>query len=261
MVSAVLRRGWSAYGPAVGLFVALLLAWELVVRALQVETYFVPAPTQIWRAAIEVQGVLPGHLRTTLIEAVAGLVLSAVAAVALAAAMVSVPALRRALYPLLVVSQNVPLVVIAPLIVVWFGFGITPKILVVQTVCFFPIVVNTTEGLLAADRDLLELVRSMGGSRWQALRLVRLPAALPAFFSGLKISASYAVLAAVIGEWVGASSGLGLFITRAQTSFRTDRVFVAVVVVAAISIALFALVEVLARLALPWRYVKSQEDS
>jgi ABC-type nitrate/sulfonate/bicarbonate transport system permease component len=257
----LLRQGWSAYGPAVGLFVALLLAWEIVVRALQVETYFVPAPTQVVRAAIEVQGVLPGHLRTTLIEAVAGLVLSAIAAVALASAMVSVPALRRALYPLLVVSQNVPLVVIAPLIVVWFGFGITPKILVVEMVCFFPIAVNTTEGLLAADRDLLELVRSMGGSRWQALRLVRLPAALPAFFSGLKISASYAVLAAVIGEWVGASSGLGLFITRAQTSFRTDRVFVAVVVVAAISIALFALVEVLARLALPWRYVKSQEDS
>jgi ABC-type nitrate/sulfonate/bicarbonate transport system permease component len=100
----------------------------------------------------------------------------------------------------------------------------------------------------------------MGGSRWQALRVVRLPSALPAFFSGLKIAATYAVLAAVIGEWVGASSGLGLFITRAQASFRTDRVFVAVVIVSAISIGLFALVEVLARAALPWRYVKSQES-
>jgi ABC-type nitrate/sulfonate/bicarbonate transport system permease component len=249
------------YGPALALFVALLLAWEVTVRALAVPAYFVPAPSQIARAAGEVQGVLPGHIRTTVIEAVVGLALSAVAAVALAAFMVSLPPLRRALYPLLVVSQNVPIVVIAPLMVVWFGFGITPKILVVQVVCFFPIVVNTTAGLLAADRDLLELVRSMGGSRWQALRVVRLPAALPAFFSGLQISASYAVLAAVIGEWVGATSGLGLFITRAQTSFRTDRVFVAVFVVAAVSIALFALVQVLARLALPWHYVKSQEDS
>ncbi|MSP23161.1 MAG: ABC transporter permease [Dehalococcoidia bacterium] len=257
----MLRRGIAAYGPAIALFVALLLGWELVVRVFDVATYFVPAPTQIVRSGLEVRATLPGHLRTTLIEAVTGLALSAVGAVALAAAMVSLPALRRALYPLLVVSQNVPLVVIAPLMVVWFGFGIMPKILVVEMVCFFPIAVSTTEGMLAADRDLLELVRSMGGSRWQALRLVRLPAALPVFFSGLKISASYAILAAVIGEWVGASSGLGLFITRSQASFRTDRVFVAVVVVAAISIALFAVVEMAARLALPWHYVKSQEDS
>ena len=239
----------------------LLLAWELAVRLLEVPTYLVPAPTQIWRAALEVRAVLPRHLRTTLIEALAGLALAAVFGVALAAAMVGVRPLRRMLYPLLVISQNVPLVVLAPLIVVWFGFGMAPKILVVAAVCFFPIAVNTTEGLLAADRDLLELVRSMGGSRWQTLRVVRLPSALPAFFSGLKIGGTYAVLAAVIGEWVGASSGLGLFITRAQTSFRTDRVFVAVVVIAAVSIALFALVELVARFALPWHYVKSQEDS
>lgn len=256
-----LRRGLLAYAPTLALLAGLVLAWEIAVRALDVRTYFVPAPTQIARAALEVRAVLPGHLRTTVVEALAGLAISAVAGVALAAAMVSLRPLRRVLYPLLVVSQNVPFVVIAPLIVVWFGFGIAPKILVVAAVCFFPIAVNTTEGLLGADRDLLELVRSMGGSRWQALRLVRLPSALPAFFSGLKISATYAVLAAVIGEWVGASSGLGLFITRAQTSFRTDRVFVAVAVIAAVSIALFALVEVLARLVLPWHYVKSQEDS
>jgi ABC-type nitrate/sulfonate/bicarbonate transport system permease component len=253
-------RVLAAYGPAAAMLAVLLLAWELLVRALDVQPYFVPAPTQIARAATEVRGVLPGHIATTVGEALAGLVLSAVAGVALAALMASVPVLRRVLYPLLVVSQNVPFVVIAPLIVVWFGFGVAPKVLVVSAVCFFPIAVNTTEGLLAADRDLLELVRSMGGSRWQALRVVRLPSALPAFFSGLKIAATYAVLAAVIGEWVGASSGLGLFITRAQASFRTDRVFVAVVIVSAISIGLFALVEVLARAALPWRYVKSQES-
>ena len=203
-----LRRAAFAYGPAVALSVGLLVAWELAVRLLEVPTYLVPAPTQIWRAGLEVRTVLPGHLRTTLIEALAGLALAAVAGVALAAAMVGVRPLRRMIYPLLVISQNVPLVVIAPLIVVWFGFGIAPKILVVAAVCFFPIVVNTTEGLLGADRDLLELVRSMGGSRWDVLRLVRLPSALPAFFSGLKISSTYAVLGAVIGEWVGTRAGL-----------------------------------------------------
>ena len=248
------------YGPALTLIAGLLLAWEATVRALEVPVYLVPAPTQVVRAGYEVRAVLPGHVRTTLGEAVAGLLTAVVSRVALAAAMASVPWLRRALYPLIVVSQNVPLVVIAPLLVIWFGFGVFPKVLVVAVVGFFPIAVNTVEGLLAADRGMTDLVRSLGGSRWQELRLVRLPAALPHFFSGLKISSTYAVLGAVIGEWVGASSGLGLFITRAQTSFRTDRVFAAVVVIAALSIALFALAEALARALVPWRYARSSKD-
>lgn len=251
----------GAIAPSAGLLTVLVLAWEAVVRALDVPSYVVPAPSQVVRAGLEVRGALPGHVATTLTEAVAGLVLAALAGVALAALMASVPALRRAFYPLLVVSQNVPMVVIAPLIVIWFGFGLLPKVLVVLVVGFFPIAVNTTEGLLAADAGMIDLVRSMGGGRWAELRLVRLPSALPAFFSGLKISATYAVLGAVIGEWVGASSGLGLFITRAQASFRTDRVFVAVVVIAAVSIVLFVVAEGLARLALPWRYIRMEDQS
>lgn len=248
------------YRPALALTAALLLIWEAVVRALDVPVYLVPAPSQIARAGYEVRAALPGHLRTTLAEAVAGLLAAVVSGVALAAAMATIPWLRRAMYPLIVVSQNVPLVVVAPLLVIWFGFGMLPKVLVVAVVGFFPIVVNTIEGLLSADRGVIDLVRSLGGSRWQELRLVRLPAALPHFFSGLKISATYAVLGAVIGEWVGASSGLGLFITRAQTSFRTDRVFVAVVVIAALSVALFAITEALARALVPWRYAAPSED-
>jgi ABC-type nitrate/sulfonate/bicarbonate transport system permease component len=254
-------RPAQEYGPAVALLGLALLAWEATVRALEVPVYLVPAPSRIAGAAYEVRGSLPGHLGTTVLEAAIGLALAAVAGVALAALMAGVPLVRRVLYPLLVVSQNVPLVVIAPLIVIWFGFGMLPKVLVVIVVGFFPIAVNTVEGLRAADPGMIELVRSLGGSRWQALRLVRLPAALPAFFSGLKISATYAILGAVIGEWVGASSGLGLFITRAQASFRTDRVFVAVVVIAAVSIAFFALAEALARLMLPWRYAQHSEET
>ncbi len=256
-----LRAQVLAFVPALVLLGALVLLWEGVVRALDVPVYLVPAPSQVMRAAYEVRASLPGHVRTTLGEAVAGLVLAALAGVLLAAAMASVPLLRRVLYPLLVISQNVPLVVIAPLIVLWFGFGVAPKVLVVALVCFFPIAVNTVEGLLSADAGMTDLVRSMGGGRLAELRLVRVPSALPAFFSGLKISATYAVLGAVIGEWVGASSGLGLFITRAQASFRTDRVFVAVVVIAAVSIALFVAAELLARAMLPWRYTRVQEES
>lgn len=251
----------ARWGPPLAFLAALVLAWEVLVRALEVQSYLVPAPSAVWSAAVEVRGVLPGHIRTTLVEALAGLALAAVGGVVLAVLLATMPLARRVTYPLLVISQNIPLIVLAPLLVIWFGFGLLPKVLVVAIVGFFPIVVSTTEGLLQADRDLVELVRSMGGGRRQVLRLVRVPAALPSFFAGLRISAAYAVLAAVIGEWVGASSGLGLFITRAQTSFRTDRVFVAVVVIAAVSIALFMAVEALARLATPWRYTHTEEES
>ena len=152
----------------------------------------------------------------------------------------------------------IPKVAIAPLIVVWFGFGIMPKALVVALICFFPIVVSTTDGLLRADRELVDLARSFGASRLQVLRTILVPSAVPSFFAGLQISATYAVLGAVIAEWVGASSGLGLFISRSQTAFRVDRVFVAVAVIAAVSILLFALVHLAARAAMPWQYAHGQ---
>ena len=250
-----LRRALHDYAPAALLLVALIGVWEAAVRILDVAPYLVPAPSRIARAFAEVRGVLPGHLRTTAGEAALGLALSAVLGAACAALLAWSTPLRRAVYPLLVISQNVPLVVLAPLLVVWFGFGIFPKVLVVTLMGFFPIVVSTTDGLLRADRDLVDLARSYGAGRWQVLRAVLVPSAMPAFFAGLQISAAYAVLGAVIAEWVGASSGLGLFITRSQTAFRVDRVFVAVALIATLSIAAFATVHLAARLAMPWQHV------
>ncbi len=249
------------YLPPVLFLVALLLAWEVFVRVRGIAPWILPPPSDIWSAFLEVRGTLPGHLKTTMTEALIGLVLAAVFGIAIAALIASVGFARRALYPLLVISQNVPLIVLAPLLVIWFGFGVQPKIFVVALVGFFPIVVSTTDGLLRADAEMLELVRSMGANRWQALRTVRVPSALPSFFAGLKISATYAVLAAVIGEWVGASSGLGLFLTRSQTAFRTDRVFVGVVVIAALSIAMFLAVQLLSRLTTPWDYATNRRES
>ncbi|TAK74249.1 MAG: ABC transporter permease [Dehalococcoidia bacterium] len=254
-VMPALRRRARDYLPAVALLLALIAAWEAVVRVLDVAPYLVPAPSRIGRAFLEVRGTLPGHLRTTTAEAAAGLALSAALGAACAALLAWSTPVRRAVYPLLVISQNVPLVVIAPLLVVWFGFGMLPKVLVVTLMGFFPIVVATTDGLLRADRDLVELARSYGARRRQVLREVLVPSAVPAFFAGLQISAAYAVLGAVIAEWVGASSGLGLFITRSQTAFRVDRVFVAVAVIAALSIASFSAVHLAARLAMPWQHV------
>ena len=246
--------------PPLALVVGLATAWEVAVAAFAVPDYILPAPSQVWAGFLEVRTLLPAHIATTMTEALGGLALAIAVAVPVAALVTTFESVRRALLPLLVVSQNIPMIVLAPLLVVWFGFGVAPKLLVVALIGFFPIAVSTTDGLLNADRDLINLIRGMGADRGQVLRTVLIPSALPSFFAGLKISATYAVLAAVIGEWVGASSGLGLFITRAQTAFRTDRVLVAVAVIAVISVLMFLAVELLARLAMPYRIASEMED-
>ncbi|MCC7365459.1 MAG: ABC transporter permease [Dehalococcoidia bacterium] len=260
--SPLARAGHYAaeYLPPAALLVALVAGWELWVRAFDTKPYVLPAPSRVWDAFLETRGVLPGHIRTTMAESLLGLFFAALIGVGLAVVIALVPFVRRVLYPLLIVSQTIPMIVLAPLLIVWFGFGMTPKVIVVALVGFFPIVVSTVDGLTNADRELVGLVRSMGARRLAVLRYVMLPSALPGFFAGLKIAAAYAVLGAVIGEYMGGSSGLGLFITRAQTSFRVDRVFVAVVVVALASMALFAAVHIAARLATPWIYVSKSEE-
>ena len=253
-------RALREYLPALLLLVALVGFWEWWVAAFDTKPYVLPAPSRIWDAFWETKGLLPRHIRTTMTEAIVGLVCGAGVGVALAVLLASVPLVRRVLYPLLIVSQTIPMVVLAPLLIIWFGFGLTPKIVVVGLIGFFPVVVATADALMRADPEMVGLVRSMGANRVQVLRHVLVPAATPAFFSGLQIAAAYAVTGAVIGEWVGASSGLGLFITRSQTSFRVDQVFVAVIIVALTSLALFAAVHLAGRAASPWMYAQGREE-
>ncbi|MGH2610542.1 MAG: ABC transporter permease [Tepidiformaceae bacterium] len=248
------------YAPAALLLGALVLFWEAWVRVFDTKDYILPAPSAVWSAFMDTADLLPPHIRTTMTEAIVGLLVAAVAGVVLAVLIASVPLVRRVLYPLLIVSQTIPMIVLAPLLIIWFGFGLTPKIVVVALIGFFPIVVATTDALMRADPDMVGLVRSMGANRWQVLRNVLIPGATPAFFSGLQIAAAYAVTGAVIGEWIGASSGLGLFIERSRTSFQTDQVFVAVIVVALASLALFAAVNIAARIASPWMYAHETEE-
>lgn len=263
----VRRRRWAMKGrrllvdylPPLLLLVALAGLWELLVRLLDTKPYVLPAPSRIWRAFLDIRGDLPRHTWRTLSESLLGLACAAGLGVALAAVIAGVPLVRRVLYPLLVVSQTIPMIALAPLLIIWFGFGLTPKVIVVALVGFFPIVVSTVDGLTGADREMVGLVRSMGASRLQVLRYVRFPAALPAFFAGLKIASAYAMTGAVIGEWVGASSGLGIVITRSQASYRIDRVFVAIFVIALVSVALFAAVHLLARVTSPWMYAGQRE--
>ena len=176
----------------------------------------------------------------------------------LAIAVASAAPVRRVLEPLLVASQTIPLIVLAPLLVYWFGFGMTPKVVVVVLIVFFPVAISTAAGLAAADREQIDLVRSLGADRLTVLRLVLVPSALPSFFSGLRISAAYAVAGATLGELIGGRSGLGIYIARSQRAFRFDQILAGVLVVATLSAALFGLIHLLARLATPWRYVDDE---
>jgi len=163
-----------------------------------------------------------------------------------------VPWLRRALVPLLVGSQTLPIIAIAPLMIIWFGFGLLPKVLVIILTTFFPVAIGLIEGFASADRDTGRLLASMGASRWQQFRYLRLPGAMPRFFTALRIGITYAVVAAIFAEYVGATSGLGIYMSMQKNSFRTDLVLAAVVVTAMLSITLFALTYLVERLVCPW---------
>ncbi|MCG8400215.1 MAG: ABC transporter permease [Firmicutes bacterium] len=236
------------------LLLALLAVWEVGVGVSGMPAWFLPPPSRVLTTLVEVLPLLLDHSRNTVLAALTGLAAAVLLALVLAVVMGLSPRARQGLYPLLVVSQTVPIITVAPLLVIWFGFGILPKVVVVTLICFFPVAVSMVEGMRAADPDMVNLLRVMGSSRWQIIRLVRLPAAMPSFFAGLKIAATYAVMGAVIGEWLGAGSGLGVFMTRATQAYKADSVFAAIIVISLISLLLFALIELASRLAIPWFY-------
>ncbi|HEX3031069.1 MAG TPA: ABC transporter permease [Bacillota bacterium] len=180
--------------------------------------------------------------------------------VAIALAMALQPRLKAGVEPLLVVSQTVPVVTIYPLLMIWLGYGVIPKIVVVALVCFFPIVISLVDGMESADGQLAEWMKQMGGSRWQILWKLRLPWAMPQLVSGLKVAATYSVMGAVIGEWMGAAQGLGVYINRSANSFLVDRVFAAIGVIVVLSLILYGLIEIAARLGMPWYYSNLKEE-
>jgi ABC-type nitrate/sulfonate/bicarbonate transport system permease component len=181
--------------------------------------------------------------------------LALVAGLAVGALVDASPTLQRAVYPLVVASQTVPIPALAPLLLIWFGYGLLPKVLVTALIAFFPLAVNTVDGLRSTDRDVLDLLRSLGAGRWGRFRLAKLPSSLPFVFSGAKIAVSVAVIGAVFGEFVGSSAGLGYLINRSRAQFLTDRVFACLVLLALMGVGLFALVALAERLLLPWRRV------
>ena len=236
---------------------AVLFAWQAIVVLLDVQRWFVPAPTDIAKTLVEVKDVLAVHAQSSLIGALTGFLAALIVALVLSLLIDRSSLIKKAIYPLLVASQTVPIIALAPLLIVWFGFGMLPKVIIVALVCFFPIVVSMVDGLESADEDMVDMLRVMGASRWQVFRMVRFPGALVSIFSGLKIAATYSVMGAVIGEWAGAKKGLGLYMTLAQHSWHTDRLFAAIVVITAASLILFGIIELSARVIMPWNYAKT----
>lgn len=246
--------------PPVALLALLVGAWDLLVRAFDIAPYKLPAPSRVWRAFVEQRAQLLPDLRATLLSALLGLLVGVLVGVAVAVPLAASPMLRRAVQPLLVASQSIPPFVYGPILIVWFGYGRLPHVLVTTLVVFFPVVISTVDGLVHVDHELVELLRAMGASRRQITTKVLLPAALPPFVAGVKIGAAFAMFGAVFGEWIAATEGLGVYLNRAARSFRNDRVFAATILLATVSVALFTLVHLLGRLITPWTRDGSPEE-
>jgi len=249
-------RFTQAVVPVVIALAALLALWQWYASQPEVDSQLLPTPLAVWHALVTQRDVLWRNTLVTLSETVVGFGAALAAGLFFGAALDFSPWLRRALYPLLVTSQTIPIITLAPLLVLWFGFGLLSKAIVVTLVCFFPIVVALADGLRGADPDLIKLYRSFGAGRWRIFWSVRLPGALPSLFSGVRIAITYAVIGAIFGEYVGAKEGLALYMKQHQ--FATAAVMAAIAVTAVLSIALFALTALVERLALPWYYTQGR---
>jgi ABC-type nitrate/sulfonate/bicarbonate transport system permease component len=246
--SSLLARVWPA-AVAVG---SLLTAWQLYVDLSGLSPTLLPSPTRIAQQAWIHRQALLDNTVPTIRATLLGFSYSLTAAFLLSIVMDFSRPLRRALFPVFIISQTLPLVAIAPLVVLWFGFGLMPKIMLVALVTFFPMLVALVQGYEATDQEIALLLHAMGASRWRAFWLARLPSALPFFFAGLRISITYAVVGAIFAEYSGAARGLGIYILNAKNNFRPDLVLAAVAVSATLTLILFGMTALIQRLAMPW---------
>lgn len=238
--------------PAALLALMVLAAWEILVRLFGVPAFLLPGPVSIAGAFWESRGLLLEHAVPTASEALLGFAGAAVAGVVSGLLINRSPLAERALYPWLVVSQTLPVIALAPILVTWFGYGPLPKVLVVVLFCFFPITVATVDGLRATDPDLIRLMRSFGATRRRIFYMVEVPGALPFVFGGVRLAVTYSVIGAVVGEWVGSSEGLGFLMIQDKSQFEIARLFAEIAVLSAMGVTLFLLVALVQRLAAPW---------
>ncbi|MDR2510400.1 MAG: ABC transporter permease [Spirochaetaceae bacterium] len=246
------RNNFMPHGAFTALIFALL-CWQLIHIAGVVPPYMLPSPLEVFTALVKDFPLLTRHIRVTLFEAGAGLALAVAAACLFALCMDLSAFVKKTASPLLLLTQTVPSIALAPLLVLWLGYGAAPKIALVFITCFFPVTVALADAFANTDVDAVRLLRSMGARHLQIYRYLKLPQALPPFFSGLKIAASYAVAGAVISEWLGGNSGLGVYMTRVRKSYSFDKMFAVILITALLSVALLKAVSLLEWLAMPWK--------
>jgi len=233
-------------------FIVLLLIWETVSRFEVFPPFILPSPSSIIISLITDFTSMQYDILITLYEALTGFIIAIILSVAIAVAMDSIIGFKKTIYPVIIISQTVPIIIIAPLFIIWFGYGYAPKIIIVTLICFLPIPISLLQGLIAVDKELIDLLRSMGASKFQIYKFVKIPSAMPGFFSGLKIAATYSIMGATIGEWVGGKSGLGVYMIRAKQAFETDRVFAAIIIIVILSILLLKIIEFAEKKNMPW---------
>lgn len=241
--------------PPFLIIVSFLAGWELYCRIANVAATVLPPPSAVFAAIVEYRELLFVHAGQTLLEALVGLFFAVLLGVGVALALFLMPRARAGVYPLLVLSQTIPIIALAPLLLIWFGFELFPKVAIVVLYCFFPIAIATFDALRATDESLVDLLKSMRASPWQILRYVRFPAALPSFFSGLRIAVSYAIAGAIVGEFVGAYQGLGIFMLTSANSHAIVLVFAALFVTVFLTIGLLTLVSLAERVFVRWKKV------
>lgn len=235
-------------------FIAMIIM-QVTLTLFKVPSYLIPKPLEVVSALIEKRQLLMMHSIVTINEAVSGLGISILLALIIGGIIYPLKKLKKVLYPFLLVSQTVPTIAVAPLILIWFGFGVMPKVLIVVSMCIFPILVSFLDGLDQVDSELIDLMKVMRADKKTIFKKCILPASLPTFFSGLKISATYAIGGAVTSEWLGAEKGLGIYMTRAVSSFSTDSLFAIIIVVVVSSLILFKLVEIVEEFLMPHKKI------
>ncbi len=236
--SAAKERYWTRFLPPVLILVTVLAGWQTAVRLLDIPLWLLPAPTDIVQRFFQTSN-LAYHTGITVLEAGSGFLISAVLAIFLASAIVHSKFLERGLLPYIIISNAIPIIAIIPLLTIWFGFGMAPRVMICMIITFFPIVTNTTQGLKSADPRALEFMRSINATRLEILTKVQLPSALPSIFAGFKIAASLSLVGAVVAEFYSSDRGLGFLIITAATQLRTDLLFVAVAILAALGVTAF----------------------
>jgi ABC-type nitrate/sulfonate/bicarbonate transport system permease component len=228
--------------PAIFMAVALVVLWEVLVAVLNVQRWLLPAPSVIFAELFDSPGFLLGHAGLTLAEILIGFAVSIALAVVIASGIIWSRTVERSIYPIIIASQTIPIITLAPLLIIWVGTDIMSKVIVIVLFTFFPIVISLVSGLRSVDQEMVDMFRTLGASPWQTFSKLMIPSSLPSFFAGLKVAAVVSVIGGVIGEWFGASAGLGWLMKIAGGQFQTARVFAAIVVLSILAMALFAAV-------------------